>query len=274
MQDVDDKLAGAADVVRATYRHAYQMHGAIAAACAVADVRDDRVTIWSATRGRLPSAQHHRDVARPRRGRRAGDFRARPGLLRHQRRGHRVLRCGAAPKPRVTRSRASHAQGRDGVGKLRLRIRPRTARCARRGRQHRRVGPRVVEREQPRRPAGLRHAGQRRDRHARRLRGSCARAPEPSARADFGVRQRQNAAPSLRDRCVGGACGGTGTVSSERVLMHVVASPFWTGPLRSPWRLQTRSRTNRSSTRWRRACAPTPSSTGCSATSRCGCATW
>ena len=33
-------------------------------------------------------------------------------------------------------------------------------------------------------------------------------------------------------------CGGTGVVSSERVLSHAVESPFWTGPLRSPSRLQ------------------------------------
>jgi CO/xanthine dehydrogenase Mo-binding subunit len=33
-------------------------------------------------------------------------------------------------------------------------------------------------------------------------------------------------------------CGGTGTVKSERVLSHVIDSPFFTGPLRSPARLQ------------------------------------
>ena len=99
-QDVDDKLAGAADVVRATYRHAYQMHGAIAAACAVADVRDDRVTIWSATQAVYPLRSTTAMLLGRDAGRRAGDFRARPGLLRHQRRGHRVLRCGAALRSR------------------------------------------------------------------------------------------------------------------------------------------------------------------------------
>ena len=53
-QDVDSKLAGAADVVRATYRHPYQMHGSIGASCAVADVREDQVTIWSATQAVYP----------------------------------------------------------------------------------------------------------------------------------------------------------------------------------------------------------------------------
>jgi nicotinate dehydrogenase subunit B len=38
--------------------------------------------------------------------------------------------------------------------------------------------------------------------------------------------------------CVGATCGGSGTVKSERVLTHTVASPFYTGPLRSPLRIQ------------------------------------
>ncbi len=44
--------------------------------------------------------------------------------------------------------------------------------------------------------------------------------------------------PSYVVGCVGTQCGGTGGVKSERVLSHAVRSPFWTGPLRSPQRLQ------------------------------------
>ncbi len=47
--DVDQTLAGAARVVKATYNHPYQMHGAIASSCAIADVQPDKATIWSAT---------------------------------------------------------------------------------------------------------------------------------------------------------------------------------------------------------------------------------
>lgn len=47
-----------------------------------------------------------------------------------------------------------------------------------------------------------------------------------------------NNAPSYVAGCVGARCGGTGTIKSERVLTHVVSSPFWTGHLRSPARLQ------------------------------------
>jgi CO/xanthine dehydrogenase Mo-binding subunit len=47
-----------------------------------------------------------------------------------------------------------------------------------------------------------------------------------------------NAAPSYVTGCVGARCGGTGTVASQRVHTHTIRSPFFTGPLRSPERLQ------------------------------------
>ena len=48
----------------------------------------------------------------------------------------------------------------------------------------------------------------------------------------------QNVVPSYVAGCIAGACTGTGTVASERMLSRSVESPFWTGPLRSPARLQ------------------------------------
>ena len=47
--DVDAKVAGAATVLKATYLHPYQMHGSMGSSCAVADVQGDRATIYSAT---------------------------------------------------------------------------------------------------------------------------------------------------------------------------------------------------------------------------------
>jgi CO/xanthine dehydrogenase Mo-binding subunit len=47
-----------------------------------------------------------------------------------------------------------------------------------------------------------------------------------------------NAVPSYVTGAVGGRSGGTGTVASQRVLTHDIRSPFFTGPLRSPSRLQ------------------------------------
>jgi CO/xanthine dehydrogenase Mo-binding subunit len=52
-------------------------------------------------------------------------------------------------------------------------------------------------------------------------------------------RNNANAAANYVNGAVGGNLpGGTGTVASQRVLAHSVASPFFTGPLRSPDRLQ------------------------------------
>ena len=45
--------------------------------------------------------------------------------------------------------------------------------------------------------------------------------------------------------CVGGTCGGTGTVTSERVLTHTIRSPFFTGRCDRPAVCRTRSRTSR-----------------------------
>jgi len=58
-------------------------------------------------------------------------------------------------------------------------------------------------------------------------------APDPSAFAN-----NSNGVPSYVSGCVAGRCGGTGTIASQRVLTHNVQSSFFTGPLRSPERLQ------------------------------------
>ena len=47
-----------------------------------------------------------------------------------------------------------------------------------------------------------------------------------------------NAAASYLSGMVNGKSGGTGNVASQRVLVHTIASLFFTGPLRSPDRLQ------------------------------------
>jgi nicotinate dehydrogenase subunit B len=52
--DVDRALAGAAQPMDRTYLWPYQMHGSIGPSCAVADVRDDGVTVWSGTQSPFP----------------------------------------------------------------------------------------------------------------------------------------------------------------------------------------------------------------------------
>jgi CO/xanthine dehydrogenase Mo-binding subunit len=53
--DVDAALAKAATVLRSTYRHPYQMHGSVGSSCAIADVRADAATLWSATQSVFPT---------------------------------------------------------------------------------------------------------------------------------------------------------------------------------------------------------------------------
>jgi CO/xanthine dehydrogenase Mo-binding subunit len=59
-------------------------------------------------------------------------------------------------------------------------------------------------------------------------------APAPTAPLNNG----SNTAPSYIAGRAGGAANGAGVVTSERVLSHRIASPFFTGPLRSPERMQ------------------------------------
>lgn len=54
-KEVEQKLAAAPTVVRATYAYPYQMHGSIGASCAVADVKPDHATVWSATQSVYPT---------------------------------------------------------------------------------------------------------------------------------------------------------------------------------------------------------------------------
>jgi nicotinate dehydrogenase subunit B len=62
--------------------------------------------------------------------------------------------------------------------------------------------------------------------------------PRRPAPAPTSFNNGGNAVPSYLSGTIGGTSHGTGTVTSERVLTHVIQSPFFTGPLRSPSRLQ------------------------------------
>jgi CO/xanthine dehydrogenase Mo-binding subunit len=62
------------------------------------------------------------------------------------------------------------------------------------------------------------------------------RTPAPAPNAP--LNNNLNTAPSYIAGRAGGAVRGAGVVVSERVLSHRIASPFFTGPLRSPERLQ------------------------------------
>ena len=53
--DVDANLKAASTVLRSTYLHPYQMHGSMGSSCAVADVQADKATLWSATQSAYPT---------------------------------------------------------------------------------------------------------------------------------------------------------------------------------------------------------------------------
>jgi nicotinate dehydrogenase subunit B len=62
--------------------------------------------------------------------------------------------------------------------------------------------------------------------------------PRPAKPPSGKLRNQSNTVPSYFAGCVAGGCGGDGTIRSERALTHTVRSPFFTGPLRSPLRIQ------------------------------------
>lgn len=62
--------------------------------------------------------------------------------------------------------------------------------------------------------------------------------PAPAKPPTRKLRNGSNTVPEYVAGCAGGVCNGSGTEKSERVLTHTVESPFYTGPLRSPLRIQ------------------------------------
>ena len=54
-RDTEAQLAAAANVIRAKYTYPYQMHGSVGASCAVAEVKPESATVWSATQSVYPT---------------------------------------------------------------------------------------------------------------------------------------------------------------------------------------------------------------------------
>jgi len=237
-RDVDETLSRAATVVKATYRHPYQMHGSLGSSCAVADVQSDRATVWSSTQSAYPT---------------------RNGV---------AMLLGLPPeRVRVVFTRGSGCYGLNGADTVSYDAallsqaagRPVRVQLSRKDEMaFENYGqPYVIEQR-----VGLDRDGNivawdheswsatlgnrpGYDTPGNVITGTLAGfqpaafaprtpAPPPSGRFDNG----SNAAPSYVAGCVGGACGGTGSVKSERVLTHAIRGPFFTGPLRSPSRLQ------------------------------------
>ena len=104
-------------------------------------------------------------------------------------------------------------------------------------RQHQRVGLRgVVGRS--RCQARLQHAGECRHRLPRGFESCTVRSRTPAPAPGTPLNIGSNTAPSYIAGRVRDSAQGAGVIRSERVLSHRVLSPFFTGPLRAPERLQ------------------------------------
>lgn len=236
-KDVEEKLKSASRVLKATYFHPYQAHGSIGSSCAVADVQADRATVWSPTQSVYPTRN---SVA------------ALTGLpLESVRvifvRGSGCYGLNAADTVTFDAALLSQAVHRP----VRVQLTRRDeftsenygAAC-------------VIEQQAGLGPNGAIEAwdsaswatsfGGRPgyDQPGNVITGALAgfepetvvprKAVDPAGK----LRNGSNAVPSYVAGCIDGRCGGAGSIRSERVLAHSVDSPFFTGPLRSPLRIQ------------------------------------
>jgi nicotinate dehydrogenase subunit B len=236
-KDVEQQLAAAHSVVRASYAYPYQLHGSVGTSCAVADVKPDQTTVWSATQSAYPT---RKIVA--------------------------MLLGVPLESVRVIYIRGSGCYGLNGADTVSFDAavlsqsvgRPVRVQLSREDEMAwENFGSACLVEQR----AGI-------DRNGAIVAWDCQNwvasrggrpgydhpgnvitglllgyAPEtvtPRAAAEptGELRNRDNAAPSYVAGCINRKCGGGGTVRSERVLSHTVPSPFFTGPLRSPLRIQ------------------------------------
>ncbi|HST09782.1 MAG TPA: molybdopterin cofactor-binding domain-containing protein, partial [Terriglobales bacterium] len=236
-KDVEQQFTSAPDVVRATYAYPYQMHGSVGTSCAVADVKDGHATLWSATQSVYPTRSI---VAK---------------LLELPLDSVRVIYVrgsgcyglNGADTVSFDAALLSHAVGRP----VRIQLSRQDemawenfgAACVvdqRAGIDHN--GAIVVwECENWVASLGSRPGY---DKPGNVITGLLVGyEPErvkqrPAAPPSGKLENGSNAVPSYFAGCINGSCAGAGTIRNERVLSHTVASPFFTGPLRSPLRIQ------------------------------------
>ncbi len=237
-KDVDKNLASADQVVRATYLHPYHMHGSVGSSCAVADVKADGATIWSPTQGVYPQRDSCAMVL---------------GMPKEQlkvvySRGSGCYGINGADTVSYDAALLSQAVGRPVRVQLSRKdemawenfglafVVDQRAGLDRDGN----IITWDYESWSPTR-GGRPGYGQPGNQVTGFLAGfqPAAFAPRSPAPPPTGpLANGQNVVPSYVAGSINGVAGGTGTVKSERMLSRVVESPFWTGPLRSPNRLQ------------------------------------
>ena len=236
-KDVDETLGRASKVVKATYHYPYQMHGSIGSSCAVADVQGQKATIWSATQAVYPLRSTMAMVL--------GTTQENVHIIFKM--GSGCYGCNGADTVSYDAALLSQAVARPVRVQLTRKDEMAWENYGLAFVIDQRVGldangtiiawdyeawsPTLGGRPGANNPGNVVTGF---------LAGFppqafAARTPAPDP-ANFA--NGNNAAPSYITGTVNGKSGGTGKVRSERVLSHDVASPFWTGPLRSPARLQ------------------------------------
>jgi CO/xanthine dehydrogenase Mo-binding subunit len=235
--DVDAALAQAGTVVRARYLYPYQMHGSVGTACAVADVQADKATIWAASQAVWPLRSSAALVLGLRPENIRVVFRQGPGCYGIN--GADTVAYDAAilsqavGKPvRVQLSRrdemAWENYGVAYVSEERAAVD-----------QDGTIVAWDYEAWTPTR-GGRPGAGTPGNLVTGSLAGfePAAFQPRSPAPAPTAFANGNNSVPSYVTGTVNGRAGGTGRVASQRVVIHNVRSRFFTGPLRSPDRLQ------------------------------------
>ena len=238
-KDVETKVAKAGRVIKATYRHAYQMHGSVGTSCAVADVQNGKATIWSATQSVYPT----RNTAAMLMGMKPEDVHVvfTMGAGCYGLNGadtvsyDAALMSQAVGRPvRVQLSRkdemAWENYGTSYVIDQRVAVDGTGANATIVAWDYEAWTPGRGGRPGYNNPGNV-------------ITGFLAGAePQPftarPATDPANYANNLNIAPSYVAGSVNGRKGGTGIIAGERVLTHNLRSHFWTGPLRSPERLQ------------------------------------
>ena len=232
-KDVEDKLKSTTHVFKATYLHPYQAHGSIGSSCAVADVQAHGATVWSATQSVYPTRRAVSELT---------------GLpLESVRvifvRGSGCYGLNAADTVSFDAALLSQAVQRP----VRVQLTRKDEFISEN------YGAACVIKQQ----AGIGTSGEISawdcsmwsaslggrpgyDKPGNVLTGMLVGfepetvTPRAAVEPTGQLRNGSNAVPSYVAGCVNGKCGGAGSIHSQRVLMHAVKSPFFTGPLRSP----------------------------------------
>ena len=235
--DTTKILAAAKTVVQATYQHPFQMHGSLASSCAVADVQGDRATIYSATQG----VWYQKTACATLLGLKPENIHV---LFR---RGSGCYGLNGADAATYDAALLSQAAGKPVRVQLSRRdemawenygnvyVIDQKAGLDAQGNiiawEHEAWIPSLGNRPGAGRPGNI---------ITGRLLGFDADPFEPhaSAPAPAAFNNNSNGVPSYMAGRVNGKAQGAGNIASERVLLHNLRSPFFTGPLRSPARLQ------------------------------------